>query len=110
VFALARVFEIEPAATLCLGVGAPETQAGSLHSRLLLRVDLERPVRCSFAVRLDVRDQPSDPLRATLPLILAAHRFALAFGGPPERHGPLVWVAAPAARECVFDVLADVGI
>ena len=80
------------------------------HWRLLLRVEFERPVRCAFAVRIDVRDHPSDPLRAALPLILAADRFALAFDGPPEQDRPLVWVSAPAARDCVFEVLAAVGI
>jgi hypothetical protein len=107
---LARVLEIEPDtyAVSAWALLAPSRKHP--HWRLLLRVEFERPVRCSFAVRLDVGDHPSDPLRATLPLILAADRFALAFDGAPDRDRPLVWVAGPAARECVFEVLAAVGM
>jgi hypothetical protein len=107
---LARVLEIEPDtyAVSAWALLAPSRKHPQW--RLLFRVEFERPVRCSFAVRLDVRDHPSDPLRATLPLILAADRFALAFDGSPDHDQPLVWVAAPTARECVFDILAAVGI
>ena len=107
---LARVLEIEPDtyAVSAWALLAPSRKHP--HWRLLLRVEFERPVRCSFAVRLDVRDHPSDPLHATLPLILAADRFALAFDSAPDQDRPLVWVAAPAARECVFEVLAAVDI
>jgi hypothetical protein len=109
---LARVLEIEPDGYVVSAWALLTSNRKHLHPhwRLLLRVEFERPVRCSFAVRLDVSDQPIDPLRAALPLILAAARFALAFDGSPDRDRPLVWVAAPAARECVFDVLAAAGI
>jgi hypothetical protein len=76
--------------------------------RLLLRVHFERPVLCSFVARIDIRDHPSDPLRAALPLLLAADRFALSFDADPGEDQPLVWVAAPAARECVLEILAKV--
>jgi hypothetical protein len=75
--------------------------------RLLLRVHFERPVLCSFVVRLDIRDHPSDPLRAALPILLAADRFALGFDDEPSKKQRLLWVSAPAARECVLEVLAD---
>ncbi len=107
---LARVLEIEPDGYVVSGWALLTPGRKHPHWRLLLRVEFERPVRCSFAVRLDVRGQPSDPLRATLPLILAADRFALAFDGSPDRDRPLVWVTAPAARECVFEVFVAVGI
>jgi len=107
---LARVLEIEPDGYVVSAWALLTPGRKYPYWRLLLRVDFERPVRCSFAVRLDVRDRPSDPLRITLPLILAADRFALAFDGSPDRERPLVWVAAPAARECVFEVLAAVCI
>ena len=108
---LARVLEIEPDGSRRLGVGAlgakpRSTRTGACSSGSSSSVRCS----CSFAVRLDVRDHPSDPLRATLPLILAADRFALAFDGAPDQDRPLVWVAAPAARECVFEVLAAVGV
>lgn len=107
---LARVLEIEPDGFVVSAWALLSPSRKLAQWRLLLRVELERPVRCSFAVRLDVRDQPSDPLHVTLPLILAADRFALAFDGTPDQDRPLVWVAAPAARDCVFEVLAAVGI
>jgi hypothetical protein len=109
---LGRVLEIEPDGYVVSAWALLTPSRKHPHWRLLLRIEFERPVRCSVAVRIDVGDQPSDPLRATLPLILAAHRFALAFDGPPDcdRERPLVWVAAPAARERVFELLAAVGI
>ena len=107
---LARVLEIEPDGYVVSAWALLTPNRKHPHWRLLLRVEFERPVRCSFAVRLDISDQPSDPLRATLPLILAADRFALAFDGSPDRDRPLVWVAAPAARECVFEILSAVGV
>jgi hypothetical protein len=66
-------------------------------------------VSCSFVVRFDVLEHPSDSLYGAVPLLLAADRFALAFDGAPAEQ-PLVWVTAPAARECVLEVLAAVGI
>lgn len=107
---LARVLEIEPDGYVVSAWALLTPSRNHPHWRLLLRVEFERPVRCSFAVRVDVSDQPSDPLRATLPLILAADRFVLAFNRSPDRDRPLVWVAAPATRECVLEVLTAVGI
>jgi len=107
---LARVLEIEPDGYV-FSAWALLTPSGSHpYWRLLLRVHFDRPVRCSFVVRLDIRDHPSDPLRARLPMILAADRFVLSFDGPPENDQPLVWVSAPAARDCLLQVLTAVGI
>lgn len=107
---LARVLEIEPECYVFSAWALLSPSRGHPYWRLLLRIQFERPVHCSFVVRLDVRDHPSDPLRAALPLILAADRFALAFNGPPGQEQPLVWVSAPAAHECVFEVLAAIGV
>jgi hypothetical protein len=107
---LARVLEIEPNGYVFSAWALLTPSRSHPYWRLLLRVHFERPVRCSFVVRLDVRDHPSDPLRAQLPRILAAERFALSFDGPPGEDQPLVWVSAPAARECVFEVLSAVGV
>ncbi len=106
---LARVLEIEPDGFVesAWALLAPTRQHPPW--RLLLRVEFERPVLCSFVVRFDVRDHPSDPLRAALPLLLAADRFALAFAGTVDPDRALLWVAAPAARECVLEVLTSVG-
>lgn len=106
---LARVLEIEPNGYVFSAWALLTPNRSHPYWRLLLRVHFERPVLCSFVVRVDIRDHPSDPLRAALPLILAADRFALAFNAEPGRDQPLVWVSAPAARECVLEVLAAVG-
>ena len=107
---LARVLEEEPAGHVYSAWALLAPSRKHPLWRLLLRVQFDRPVHCSFVVRFDVRDHASDPVRAALPLILAAERFALAFDGPPEEDRPLVWVSAPAARDCVFDVLQAVGV
>ena len=107
---LARVLEIEPDGYVVSAWALLTPGRKHPYWRLLLRVEFERPVRCSLAVRLDISDQPSDPFRATLPLILAADRFTLALDGSPDQDRPLVWVAAPAARQCVFEVLSAVGV
>ena len=107
---LARVLEEEPEGHVYSAWALLAASRTHPLWRLLLRVHFDRPVQCSFVVRLEVRDHASDPLRGALPLILAADRFALAFNGPPEEDRPLVWVSAPAARECVLEVLAAVGV
>ena len=77
------------------------------YCRLLLRVSFERPVKCAFTVSFDVHEHPADPLRASLPLLLAANQFVFDFDGRLESEQPLVWIAAPVARECVLDVLVS---
>ncbi len=107
---LARVLEIEPNGYAFSAWALLSPSGEYPHWRLLLRVQFERPVKCSFVVRFDVREHPSDPLRAGLPLLLAADRFALAFDGASDPDRPLLWVEAPAARECVVDLLTAVGV
>lgn len=85
--------------------------AGRRHYfRLLLRVSFERPVRCDFVVNLDVRDHGSDPLRATLPLLLATSRLVFVLDGQIDAEWPLVWIDAPVAREPVLELLKAVGV
>jgi hypothetical protein len=107
---LARVLAIEPNGYVFSGWALLTPNRSHPYWRLLLRVHFERPVDCSFVVRLDVRDHPSDPLRAKLRLLLAADRFALSFDESPGEDQPLVWVSAPAARDCVFEAVAAVGV
>ncbi len=107
---LARVLEIEPNGYVVSAWALLSPNRSHPVWRLLLRVHFERPVSCSFVVRFEISDHAADPLRGSLPLILAAHRFALAFDGPPEEDRPLVWVSAPAARDCVLEVLSAVGV
>jgi hypothetical protein len=78
--------------------------------RLLLRVSFERPVRCDFAVNLDVREHGSDTPRAALPLLLAAHRLVFILDEQIDAEWPLVWIDAPAAREPVLELLTAVGV
>lgn len=107
---LARVLETEPNGHVSAGWSLLSPSRRHPYWRLLLRVHFERPVKCDFAIRFDVRNHPSDAMRAALPLLLAARGFALSFGRDPEPGRPLVWVAAPAARDCVFEALTAVGI
>jgi len=107
---LARVLEIEPTGYVVSGWALLQPSRQYPYWRLLLRVEFKRPVRCSFAVRIDVREHTGDPLRAALPLVLAANRFALSFDGEPDPDRRVLWVAAPTARHCVADVLSAVGV
>jgi hypothetical protein len=80
------------------------------HSRLILRVSFERPVRCDFVVNLDVRERGSDPLRAALPLLLAANRLVFVIDRQIDAEWPLVWIDAPASRQPVLELLKTVGV
>jgi hypothetical protein len=82
-------------------------RAGRRHAYrlLLLRLSFERPVTCAFTVVFEIGDHPTDPMRAALPLLLAANRFVFDLGGGLDRDRPLVWIAAPAAQDCLLEVL-----
>jgi hypothetical protein len=103
---LARVLESEPGGHVTTSWSLLTPSRRHPYSRLLLHVDFERPVLCSFVVRFDVTDQPNDHLREAPRLVLAASGFALAFDGFPPPGRPLPWVAAPAVRDCVVEALA----
>jgi hypothetical protein len=107
---LARVLDSEPGGHVATGWSLLSPSRQHPHWRLLLHVDVERPVLCSFVVRFDITDHPNDQLRLALPLVLAASGFALAFDRFPEPDEPVAWVPAPAARECVFEVLTAAGV
>jgi hypothetical protein len=102
---LARVLESEPGGHVATGWSLLLPSRSHPYSRLLLRVHFERPVLCSFVVRFEIRDNPSDAMRSSLPLLLAASGFAFAFDRPPETDRPLAWIPAPAVRDCVYEVL-----
>ena len=107
---LARVLQSEPGGHLSTGWSLLTPSRKHPNWRLLLHVDVDRPVLCSFVVRFDVADHPDDRLRVALPLILAASGFALAFDGFPQPNEQVAWVPAPAAREGVVEVLAAVNL
>jgi hypothetical protein len=105
---LARVLETEPGGHVATGWSLLSPSRSHPYSRLLLRVHFERPVLCSFVVRFDIRDDASDAMRSSLPLLLAASGFALAFDQLPQAQRPLAWIPAPAVRDCVYEVLGAV--
>jgi len=104
---LARVVEDDAAVEASCGWSLLAPSRRHPCWRLLLRLSFERPVKCVYTVGFDVREHASDPLRATLPLLLAANRFVFDFDGRLDPELPLVWIVAPAARECVLDVLSQ---
>jgi hypothetical protein len=67
---------------------------------------MESPVRCAFDVRFDIGDHASDAIRAGLPLLLAAERFALSFDRPLDQPDGLVWIGAPSVRDPLVRALA----
>jgi hypothetical protein len=107
---LARVVEDDAAVQASCGWSLLAPSRKHAYWRLLLRVSFERPVRCDFTVGFDVRDHRSDPMRGSLPLLLAANRFVFDLDGRLDPGLPLVWIAAPVARECVFEVLSPAGV
>jgi hypothetical protein len=106
---LARVLETEPGGHVATGWSLLSPSRSYPYSRLLLRVHFERPVLCSFVIRFDIRDDASDAMQSSLPLLLAASGFALAFDQLPQTGRALAWIPAPAVRDCVYDVLGAAG-
>ena len=106
---LARVLETERAGHVATAWSLLRPGKADPLWRLLLRVEFERPVSCAFVVRFDVHEH-RDQLRQALPLLLAASGFAIAFDEVPEAAESLVWVPAPAARECVVETLTAAGL
>jgi hypothetical protein len=106
---LARVVEDDAAVHASCGWSLLAPSRRHSGWRLLLRVSFERPVLCTFTVAFDMSDHPTDPLRASLPLVLAANRFVFDFDGRLDRDKPLVWIAAPAVRDCVLHVISNGG-
>jgi len=107
---LARVVEDDAAVYASRGWSLLAPSRRHPYWRLLLRLSFERPVICAFTVSFDIREHPNDPLRAALSLLLAADRFVFDFDGRLDPDMPLVWIAAPDARECVLDVLSQSGL
>lgn len=104
---LGRVIEDDPRGLLSSAWSLlPPSKRSSAHE-LLLRVDLERPVRCEFAIRLPVSDHRDDPIRQRLPLLLAASWFTLVTDQHAGAEDPQLCFAAPPARECLLQLLAQ---
>jgi hypothetical protein len=103
---LARVVEDDAAVQASCGWSLLSPSRRHPCWRLLLRMSFERPVKCVFTVDFEVTEHPNDLLRGSLPLLLAANRFVFDFDGRLDPERPVVWMSAPVARECVFDLLA----
>jgi hypothetical protein len=106
---LARVVEDDAAVSASCGWSLLTPSRRQSRWRLLLRVSFDRPVTCEFAVAAELSEHPNDPIRAGLPLLLAANRFVFDFDGRLDPERPLIWIVAPAVRDCVLDVLAHTG-
>jgi hypothetical protein len=106
---LARVLESEPGGHVATGWSLLSPKRGQPSWRLLLRIHFERPVKCSFVVQFEIGAGMNDPMRAAVPLLLAASGFALGFDCFPDAEGPIGWIPAPAARDCVLEVLSALG-
>jgi hypothetical protein len=107
---LARVVEDDGIVSASCSWSALSPSRRHPEWRLLLRVGFERPVACSFTVVFAVTNHAADPLRTNLPLLLAAHRLVFDFDGRIDMDRPVVWIAAPSARECVLDVLTGMRL
>jgi len=104
---LARVVEDDAAISASCGWSLLAASRRHAYARLLLRVSFDRPASCDFTVSFDVGTHPNDPRRNELPLLLAANRFVFDLGGRVRDDHPLVWLAAPFARDCVVDALCS---
>jgi hypothetical protein len=102
---LGRVVETEPGgkATVAWSLLTPNRNHPAW--RLLLHVDMQRPVVCAFSVGFEVEAQPPDELRSRLPILLAASTLALAFDGFPTSARPLPEVRAPENGDPLVDLL-----
>lgn len=101
---LARVVEDDSAVHVFSSWSLLLPTRGRSAWHLLLRIEFERPVQCEFTVTIDIQDHPTDS-RTTLSLLLAADRLVFVLDGWLDPHWPLVWIAAPTAREPVFELL-----
>lgn len=106
---LGRVVETEPGGSATLAWSLLTPNRTHSNWRLLLHVEMARPVQCTFTIGFNVGGHPSDELRRGLPLLLAADLLALAFDGSPQPGRPLPLVSAPNARDSVLQVFLDVG-
>ena len=105
---LARVLESEPGGHVVTGWSLLSPSRRHPEWRLLLHVSFERPVLCDFVIRFDITEHPSDELRVGPP---APPGRATGSRSPStalvDSDRPVVWVPAPAVRDCVFELLAS---
>lgn len=99
---LGRVLQTEPRALLTVGWAVQVGRGARGLDVLLLRVDLERPVGCQFAIRIDVARRGGEAMRASLPLLLAASRFAIV---TDDDSRPALWFGAPQVRDSVATLM-----
>ena len=100
---LGRVVESEPGGWATLAWSSLSPNRRLPYWRLLLHVDVERPVRCSFSVGFAVGNDDRDVLRSSLPLVIAASFFTFAFDTPPSTWQPLPLLTAPLIKTSVTE-------
>lgn len=102
---LGRVVESEPGGLATLAWSSLSRNRRYPFWRLLLHVAVERPVRCSFNVGFAVGNDVADPIRSTLPLLMAAHLISFAFDGLPGSWEPLPRLSVPLVKAPLMDAL-----
>lgn len=105
---LGRVVETEPGGKATVAWSLLTPNRSQPNWRLLLHIDMERPVVCTFDIGFAIGDNPTDGVRSSLPVLLAASTFALAFDGLPIADKPLPEVRAPASRQPLEALLTSV--
>ena len=103
---LGRVVETEPGGKATVAWSLLTPSRNNAMWRLLLHINMERPVVCSFSIGFEVGRDPTDELRSHVPVLLAASTLALAFDGFPTAERPLPEVRAPATRDPLVELLA----
>lgn len=103
---LGRVVESEPGGLATLAWSSLSPNRRHPFWRLLLHVDVERPVRCSFNVGFAVGNDEADAIRLALPLLMAAQSISFSFDGLPSSPQPLPRLSAPLIMAPLMDALA----
>jgi hypothetical protein len=107
---LPRVLETEPAGHVTTAWSHLHPTRKHSHHRLLLHIQLTRPVKCDFDILFQPQDHPADAHRQAMPLLLAADAFAIGLDSYPQTERVSIWIAAPTTRDCIYDTLTAVGI
>jgi hypothetical protein len=107
---LPRVLEAEPEGHVTTAWSLLHPTRKHRHHRLLLHIQLTRPVKCDFDILFELQDHPADKNRQALPLLLAADAFAIGLDSYPQTERPSIWIAAPTTRDRIYDTLTTLGI
>ncbi len=104
---LGRVVESEPGGLATLAWSSLSPNRRHPCWRLLLHVDVERPVRCSFNVGFAVGNAAEDLIRSSLALLIGARSISFSFDGMPDSWQPLPRLSAPRTTSPLVDALTS---